>query len=145
MKQNNLLSEYLKRVPRHIDIEVDLSFAIADRIHAMLETKGISQKEFAKMMNKKESEVSRWLKGTHNFTLKTLAKITAVLDEELIRIPKTPKATINYCALLDISYSVDDSASKQSGLFNRLSAGYRTLPSVKNPFNKTMKHGKEIC
>lgn len=47
----------------------------------------MTQKEFAKKMNKTEVEVSRWLSGTHNFTLKTIAKITAVLGESIVIIP----------------------------------------------------------
>lgn len=47
----------------------------------------MTQKEFAKKMNKTEAEVSRWLSGTHNFTLKTIAKITNVLGESIVTIP----------------------------------------------------------
>jgi transcriptional regulator with XRE-family HTH domain len=68
-------------------LDLDLSFAIADKIDAIIKKKGMTQKEFAKKMNKTEVEVSRWLSGTHNFTLKTIAKITAVLGESIVIIP----------------------------------------------------------
>lgn len=61
-----------------------MSFQIADRIDALLKQKGISQKELAKLTQTSEAAVSRWLSGTHNFTLSTLAKISAVLGQNII-------------------------------------------------------------
>ena len=82
-----MFQQEIAKVPTDLRLELDLSFAIADKIDAILKRKGMSQKEFAKKMNKTEAEVSRWLSGTHNFTLKTLAKITSVLGEKIIVIP----------------------------------------------------------
>ena len=39
------------------------------------------------MLNKKESEISKWLSGTHNFEIKTIAKIESVLEENIIQVP----------------------------------------------------------
>ena len=86
MNTKNLFLECLNDVPKDVSIEVDLSFDIASRIDALLVEKGLSQKEFADMMGKRESEVSKWLKGTHNFTLRTLAKISAVLDSPIVQV-----------------------------------------------------------
>ena len=86
MRTSEMFQQEIAKVPIDLRLELDLSFAIADKIDAILQRKGMTQKEFAKKMNKTESEVSRWLSGTHNFTLKTLAKITFVLDENIIVI-----------------------------------------------------------
>ena len=40
---------------------IDLSFAIADKIAGILEERGMSQKDFARLVGKTETEVSRWL------------------------------------------------------------------------------------
>ena len=61
MNTKNLFLECLKDVPKDVSIEVDLSFDIASRIDALLTERGLSQKEFADMMGKRESEVSKWL------------------------------------------------------------------------------------
>ena len=82
-----MFQQEIAKVPIELKLELDLSFAIADKIDAILKKKGMTQKEFAKKMNKTEAEVSRWLSGTHNFTLKTIAKITNVLGESIITIP----------------------------------------------------------
>jgi predicted transcriptional regulator len=87
MKTSEMFQQEIAKVPIELKLELDLSFAIADKIDAIIKEKGMTQKEFAKKMNKTEAEVSRWLSGTHNFTLKTIAKITNVLGESIITIP----------------------------------------------------------
>ena len=37
-------------------------------------------------MGKTEAEVSRWVGGTHNFTLRTIAKISSAIETDLIRV-----------------------------------------------------------
>lgn len=69
-----------------IDIYVDKSMETADRIHSILKRRNITQKQFAKKLGKSESEISKWLSGTHNFTYKTLSKIEFALGEEIIMI-----------------------------------------------------------
>jgi len=54
------------------------------RINEILQEKGYTQKDLAAKMNKKPSEINKWLKGNHNLTLKTLAKLEAELGEPLI-------------------------------------------------------------
>jgi transcriptional regulator with XRE-family HTH domain len=66
---------------------VKMNLGIARQIGLLLKKQGLSQKEFAQKMGKQESEISRLLSGTHNFSLKTLAKIKVVLDEEILTTP----------------------------------------------------------
>ena len=82
----NLFNESLAKVPDDLRMEISWSFAISDKIAEALERQGMTQKMLAKKMGKSETEVSRWLSGTHNFTLKTLAKISKVLDVNLIEV-----------------------------------------------------------
>lgn len=72
--------------PMYVRYFVDSSFEIADRIQALLLEKGMQQKDFAKAIGKQESEISKWLSGTHNFTLKTIAKIKEVLGDQIIQV-----------------------------------------------------------
>ena len=65
---------------------MELSVAIANRIYDILEKKGLSQKDFARMIGKSETEVCRWLSGTHNLTLATLCKISVNLGERIIEV-----------------------------------------------------------
>lgn len=78
------LQDYLNDIPADVKKEVDWSFAIADKIEETLQEKQISHKELAKRMGKTEAEVSRWVGGTHNFTLRTIAKISTAIGVDLI-------------------------------------------------------------
>lgn len=86
MKKNPRFEERRRSIPKEIDIFVNRSFDIVDRIHEILELKNLSQKDLAELLDKKESEVSKWMTGTHNFTLKTLVKIEDVLGYPIIKV-----------------------------------------------------------
>ena len=66
----------------------EFTFLIADEISRILKEKKMTQKEFAKLVCRSEAEVCRWVGGTHNFTLSTLALISTALKTPLIMIPK---------------------------------------------------------
>ena len=87
MKSTNAYLEAIRNIPLEIRKETSFSFAVSDKIHKLLTDKGMTQKELAKKMGKTEAEVSVWLSGQHYFTLRTLAKISVVLGEDLIQIP----------------------------------------------------------
>lgn len=75
---------------------VNLSFKIVDRIHTILETKGLKQKDLALRLGKNESEISKWMRGTHNFTIDTLVSIEDALGEPIISVcqPNQVAATV---------------------------------------------------
>lgn len=60
---------------------------IVKRINFLLEQKKLKQKDLAKTLGKSESEISKWLGGEHNLTLRSIAKLEAALGEEIIHIP----------------------------------------------------------
>lgn len=78
-------------------IFVDKSLEIASFIGKILEKKGLKQKDLAQLMGKSEAEISKLLAGLHNYTLRSLAKIEAVLDEQIICTPgsKEPSFTVS--------------------------------------------------
>lgn len=88
MKSANAYMEAVKSIPLEIQKETSFSFAVSDKIHELLTDKGMTQKELARKMGKTEAEVSVWLSGQHNFTLRTLAKISVFLGEDFIQISK---------------------------------------------------------
>ena len=65
---------------------VDLSFKIVDRIHEILKAKGLKQKDLALRLGKKESEISRWMRGTYNLSLDKLMAIEDALGEPIIAV-----------------------------------------------------------
>jgi transcriptional regulator with XRE-family HTH domain len=67
---------------------MEWSFHIADEIDDALKAKGMTQKELASALGTSAAAVSRWMGGGHNFTLSTLARISAVLGVPLISVVK---------------------------------------------------------
>ena len=65
---------------------VGLSFQIADRISEILEEKGMKQKDLAMLLGKKESEICKWMRGTHNFTIDTLVSIEQALHSSILHV-----------------------------------------------------------
>ncbi|MBN8820424.1 MULTISPECIES: helix-turn-helix transcriptional regulator [unclassified Spirosoma] len=65
---------------------------VADRIQAILQQKGMTQKDLAVALHKSESEISKWVSGAHNLELKTIIRIEEALGEDILTVTK-PQAT----------------------------------------------------
>lgn len=81
-----IIEERRRKVNPEARRMVDLSFRIVDRIHEILEERGLKQKDLALRLGKNESEISKWMRGTHNFTIDTLVSIETVLGEPIIEV-----------------------------------------------------------
>ena len=84
MNTNELFNQSVAEISEEVRKEMELSYAISERIDSLLKERGLTQKQFAKMVGKTESEVCRWLSGRHNFTIRTLAKISTALGVDII-------------------------------------------------------------
>ncbi|HZH71456.1 MAG TPA: helix-turn-helix transcriptional regulator [Mariniphaga sp.] len=87
-KDKNKVVERLKaKIKLENKIFVKKNLAISEQVDVLRKEKGWSQKELAKNLGKTESEISRMLSGLHNITLKSVAKLEAVLDADIITTP----------------------------------------------------------
>ena len=86
MKRNSIIEARRAKVSPEIKSRVNLSFMIVDKIHSILEEKGLKQKDLANLLGKKDSEISKWMRGTHNFTIETIASIENVLGQRIIQV-----------------------------------------------------------
>lgn len=86
MKRSSIIEARRAKVPQDVRKKVDLSFLIVDRIHTVLEQQGLRQKDLASMLNKNESEISKWMRGTHNFTIDTISQIEEALGEPILQV-----------------------------------------------------------
>jgi len=116
MKRNAIMEESRKLITPEIKQNVDFSIDIANRIFDILEMKKMKQKDLAKLMGKSEAEISKWLKGTHNFNIDTVLKIQTILDEEIIQVVKTSKIVevLNWTERLTIVVSGKDTSVSNS-------------------------------
>lgn len=86
--RSKTVDRLLKSTPKDIEIFVDWYADLVVRINQLLRENNFTQKELAERMDKKPSEISKWLSGEHNFTLRSLAKLSAELGEPLLEVPK---------------------------------------------------------
>ncbi|WP_372744408.1 helix-turn-helix domain-containing protein [Lutibacter sp.] len=85
--ENNIIDSWLdQNGDAEIARLVEKNLAITEKIIAVLKEKNIKKLDFAKMLGKKPSEVTKWLSGTHNLTMKSINKIEMVLNINLINI-----------------------------------------------------------
>ncbi len=85
--ENNIIDQWLdKNGNPEIARLVEKNLAIANKIDEILKARGLKPADLARMLNKKPSEISKWLTGMHNFTTKTIAKIEVALGKEIIHI-----------------------------------------------------------
>lgn len=86
MLHNKLFQDFVSNVPTEVREEITLNIEIANRISDILKERKLSQKDFAQMMGKRPSEISKWLSGTHGFTTATLAKIRETLGDPIVEV-----------------------------------------------------------
>ena len=55
----NRYREMVARVPQEMKEEINLSFAISNKIDALMQERGLSKKEFADQLGKRPSEITR--------------------------------------------------------------------------------------
>lgn len=88
MKRSSIIESRRQKVSSEIRKSVGLSFMIVDRIQSILKERGLRQKDLAIMLGKKESEISKWMRGTHNFTIDTVSAIESALEAPILQVVK---------------------------------------------------------
>lgn len=61
-------------------IQTNTKMTLAARLDDLITARGWGKSEFAEKVNKNPSEITKWLSGTQNFTIDTLAEIGVVLN-----------------------------------------------------------------
>lgn len=92
--RSKTVDRLLKTIPEDVKIFVDLYADLVVRINRVLHEKGISKKELADKLEKNPSEISKWLGGNHNFTLRSIAKLQAELGAPLLEVPQKKANTV---------------------------------------------------
>lgn len=80
------LRELLSGITPEERTEARLSFQISNRLDLLMKEKGLSKKQLADAIGKRPSEITRWLSGEHNFTLSTLAMLSAFFGKPIISV-----------------------------------------------------------
>lgn len=94
MTKNKTARKYTSRAIRNLmeesstvqKLQVVTKMKIAARLDDFLDERSWTKSVFAAKMNKNPSEITKWLSGTHNFTLDTLSEIACVLGIPVIEL-----------------------------------------------------------
>jgi transcriptional regulator with XRE-family HTH domain len=83
--KENILDNWLEENQNpEIDRFIERNLEITQKVCVILKKRGIKKNEFAKMLDKKPSEITKWLSGLHNLTLKSITKMEVALGVNLM-------------------------------------------------------------
>lgn len=84
-KIKNNISDWLKENgDPEIESFIKKNLAISEKVRLAMEKKGWKSQDLAQAMGKSPSEVSKWLSGMHNLTLKSIIKMEQALGISLL-------------------------------------------------------------
>lgn len=103
---NNLINNLLNSINPEDKERIEYRMLVAARIDSAMKAKGWKTKDLLHALGKKNpSEVTRWLSGTHNFTMDTLVDLQRVLGIRLLRTDLDPNEVSTYKATLSVNVS----------------------------------------
>jgi ribosome-binding protein aMBF1 (putative translation factor) len=94
-KKMKLLDNLLAEITPEQQARTDRKMRIACIIDDAMKVKGLGKKQFADKVGRKPSEITKWLSGTHNFTIETLADIERVLEIRILNLTNRRKPNIS--------------------------------------------------
>lgn len=130
--KNKKLQARLNKISPEFDAAMRKRFEIAEQLSLLLKAKGLTQRELADVLGKRESEISKWLSGTHNFTIDSIALIEFHLGKSaLVICPKDIVHSTHYF------YSL----SSDSGLYTPILISEHSHKAIKR---KNMRKEKAL-
>ena len=107
-----LINELSDAITPQEQEQTDYKTKLAAKIYKAMKSLGMTQTQLAESMNKPISLISRWMSGTHNFTVDTLVDIQRILGISLLNVETTNSyAQINF--KLNISSTITDWTSHE--------------------------------
>lgn len=83
--KENILNNWLEENKNpEIDRFIERNLEITQMVCSILKKRNIKKNAFAEMLCKKPSEVTKWLSGLHNLTLKSITKMEVALGVDLM-------------------------------------------------------------
>jgi len=94
--RSEVADRIMAKMPEDVKIFTDKYADLVVLINQILHEKGYTQKSLADSLEKRPSEIHKWLNGDHNFTLRSIAKLEAELGETLLGVPSRKATKENY-------------------------------------------------
>jgi len=83
--KSDVLNKFFSVTDKKEDIKTEKNMLLAVRIDNAIKRMSYNKGEFASVMKVQPSVITKWLSGTHNFTIDTLFEIESALDITLIQ------------------------------------------------------------
>jgi transcriptional regulator with XRE-family HTH domain len=100
--EGNMITDWLDQNPNsEIDSFIEKNLAITEKVRLAMEKKGWKSQDLAKAMDKNPSEVSKWLTGMHNLTLKSIIKMEIALGIDLMHTEPIKEFQYVYLGVID--------------------------------------------
>ena len=80
------LESIFNEIPKEKREETRLSFAISNKLDALMKERGLNRKQLAEAMGRRPNEITRWRSGEHNFTIATIAMLSTFFGESIIKV-----------------------------------------------------------
>lgn len=113
-----ILSELIENISQEELEKTESKMRLAVKIADAIKSKGYGKTEFAKKIKKNNSEISKWLSGTHNFTHDTLILLQKELDVNLVNSVINEKLEIKNIHIVAQSSNSSNNNFNLSRIFN---------------------------
>jgi transcriptional regulator with XRE-family HTH domain len=88
---SKIFADAINNVSEETEARVRLSVEIVERIFQLMRHKNMNQNDLARSLGKTPSEISKWLSGTHNFTLKSIQRLELFLGQPILKVVSEPE------------------------------------------------------
>jgi transcriptional regulator with XRE-family HTH domain len=113
-----ILSELIENISQEDLEKTESKMRLAVKIADAIKAKGYGKTEFAKKIKKNNSEISKWLSGTHNFTHDTLILLQNELNIILVNSEIDKKVEIRNIHIVVETSNTPKNNFNLSGIFN---------------------------
>ncbi|EAY26341.1 helix-turn-helix domain-containing protein [Microscilla marina] len=104
--KSELIDDLLDSVSPEEETKITRKMQLATKLDEGLKAKGWKKKDLMKAMGQSNaSMVTRWLSGTHNFTVDTLIDLERVLDVQLLDI-EPPVPSVSFKLTPEIAHNL---------------------------------------
>lgn len=112
-KSKNSISSWLdQNGDPEIEKFVEKNLEITEKVRLALEAKGWNKGQLAEALDKTPSEVSKWLSGMHNLTLKSIIKMEAALGIDLIHCEPIKEYEYVFLGVINNTEDLNDKAEE---------------------------------
>lgn len=109
MKERNMITSWLdQNGDPEIEKYIETNLAITEKVRLAIERKGWKTKDLATAMGKSPSEVSKWLSGMHNLTLKSIVKMEIALGVDLLNVENEKNIQYVYLGAIEGGKSIQE-------------------------------------